>query len=64
MEGDDRPRRHVFAIGRISGFQKVVCAWCRRTMQEGPGEEVSHGMCYPCQLEWNATYPEDAKWPE
>ena len=28
--------------------QKVVCAWCGITMQEGPGPDISHGICQSC----------------
>jgi hypothetical protein len=32
---------------------KTICAWCRRTMSDGPSGPVSHGLCGACaeQLE-------------
>lgn len=27
---------------------KIVCAWCKKTIKDGPGEPVSHGMCPAC----------------
>ena len=28
---------------------KVICAWCKKTIQEG-GEKVSHGVCKSCYI--------------
>ncbi len=27
---------------------KVVCAWCRKVMKDGPDNPVSHGICEAC----------------
>jgi len=30
---------------------KTVCAWCGRTLKEGPAYPVSHGICPECRAE-------------
>jgi hypothetical protein len=27
---------------------RIICAWCRRVLQEGPADKVSHGCCDEC----------------
>lgn len=27
---------------------RVVCAWCRKVMRDGPSDLVSHGICPQC----------------
>jgi hypothetical protein len=33
-----------------SAHYKIVCAWCRAVLEEGPvGAAVSHGICRTCE---------------
>ena len=37
----------------------VVCAWCKRTITEGPaGSAVTHTICPTC-LEWAMMHPRE-----
>ncbi len=27
---------------------KVVCAWCKGVIKDGPAEPISHGICAEC----------------
>jgi hypothetical protein len=31
---------------------RVVCAWCRLTISEGPSAPVSHGICSACAAQF------------
>jgi hypothetical protein len=31
---------------------KIICAWCGAVMADGPGGEVSHGICEPCEKKY------------
>lgn len=33
---------------------KVICAWCRRLLKDGPEHPVSHGICPDCKREVEA----------
>jgi len=35
---------------------KVICAWCRAVIKDGPDEPVSHGMCPACFASQSALY--------
>ena len=35
---------------------KIVCAWCQRTLQDGPGP-ISHGICRECAGQFAEYYP-------
>jgi hypothetical protein len=37
---------------------KIVCAWCRRVLQDGPGP-ISHGICRECAGQYREYYPSD-----
>lgn len=28
---------------------KVICAWCKKVLKDGPEEPVSHGICEECE---------------
>lgn len=28
---------------------KIICAWCKKIMQDSPSDEVSHGICATCE---------------
>ncbi len=28
---------------------KLVCAWCKKIIKDGPPEPVSHGICDTCK---------------
>jgi len=30
---------------------KVVCAWCGKTLKDGPPEPLSHGICEACRAQ-------------
>ena len=33
----------------------VVCAWCGLVLKEG-GPTITHGICKPCESQWEITY--------
>ena len=34
---------------------RIICAWCKALMQDGPEHPVSHGMCQTCATAMHAT---------
>lgn len=40
--------RYEDTVRRLLAPQRIVCAWCQKTMQDGR-EPVSHGICPECR---------------
>ena len=38
------------AFNRTQGGQKVkvICAWCKMVIKDGPDTKISHGICHDC----------------
>ena len=34
---------------------KIICAWCKALMQDGPEYPISHGMCPECVVVMTAS---------
>jgi len=42
--------RDLRSKARMEIKPKLVCAWCRKVLRDGPSNYVSHGICVPCRL--------------